>query len=225
MRKIRILLADDHAVLRAGVRALISGEPDLEVVGEVGTTHAAVEFAEAAQPDVVSLDLTMPGGSSVKAVEQIRDRCPKTKVLVLTMHDDAAYFRAVLAAGASGYVIKTASDSELLMAIRAVAEGRTFFNVPLTGDDVHSVLGDQPIGPKGSNQLSEREREVLALLAHGHTNQEAADRLLLSVKTIETYRSRIAEKLGLRSRADLVRYALEMGLMALPEEQGGSVNL
>jgi DNA-binding NarL/FixJ family response regulator len=217
MATIRILLADDHAVLRAGLRLLLNARPDLEVVGEAADTREALEQARALQPDVITLDLTMPGGSSVKLVEQLRKECPQTRALVLTMHDDPAYLRAALAAGAAGYVVKTVADVELIDAIRTICRGRLVVNVgagkrpgpPAGTPEVRGL----PSRPAGFAALSAREAEVFTLLAQGHTNQEMAAALFLSVKTVETYRARIAEKLGLKTRAEIVRYALEAGLL------------
>jgi DNA-binding NarL/FixJ family response regulator len=217
MATLNVLLADDHAVLRAGLRMLINAQPDMEVVGEAADSTEALAKVRALKPDVLTLDLTMPGGSSIKLIERLREECPRTRVLVLTMHDDPAYLRAVMAAGGSGYVVKTAADAELLNAIRAVCEGRIVVDLKLpksaTPPPVGRDAGPGPARPAGFASLSAREREVLTLLVQGHTNPEMADRLFLSVKTIETYRARIADKLGLRTRADLVRYALEIGLL------------
>jgi DNA-binding NarL/FixJ family response regulator len=208
MTRIRVLLADDHALVRSGLRLLINAQPDLEVVGEAPDCPEALRQVRLLDPDVLTLDLTMPGGGSIKLIEQLRRECPRTVVLVLTMHDDPAYLRAALAAGSAGYVVKTAADTELLRAIRGVSEGRVVVDVNLPRTTPPAA------GPEaGVAALSGREREVLTLLVQGHTNQEIARRLFLSVKTIETYRARIAEKLGLRTRADLVRYALEVGLL------------
>jgi len=215
---IRVLLADDHAVLRAGLRLLINAQPDMAVVGEAASTHEALDKSRALDPDVLTLDLTMPGGNSIKLIERLRQECPRIRVLVLTMHDDPAYLRAVLAAGGAGYVVKTAADVDLLTAVRAVAGGRMFVDVSLTEGTEHvDPRGEIAAGPRGLTSLSGREREVLALLAKGHTNQEIARKLFLSVKTVETYRARITGKLGLRTRADVVRYALEVGLLAPPD--------
>jgi two-component system response regulator NreC len=213
--RIRVLVADDHAVLRAGLRVLIGAQTDMEVVGEAADGDEAVQKAVDTRPDVALLDITMPGSGGIKAIERIRRECPTTRVLVLTMHDVPAYLRSALAAGASGYVVKRAADSELLSAIRGVHRGRTVLDSTLAvmvvqGAIGKKVTGGQPIGP--ASLLSPREREVLDLIAQGYTNQQIADRLGLSVKTVETYRSRLVEKLGLRSRADLVRYALDSGL-------------
>lgn len=218
MAKIRVLIVDDHAIVRAGLRMLINPQPDMEVVGEAADGHEALCQARAANPDVLTLDLTMPGGGGLKTLERLRQACPHTRVLVLSMHEDPSYLRASLAAGASGYVAKSAVDGELLAAIRSVAQGRTFVTMNLGDNGTHQVLGDQPthteLPPRPSVKLlSPREQEVLKLLAQGYTNKEVGTQLCLSVKTIETHRARIVDKLGLRSRADLTRYALEMGLL------------
>lgn len=212
MARIRVLLADDHAVLRAGLRALIRAQPDLEVVGEAGDGDGAVQKAIETAPDVVVMDLTMPGGGGMKAIERIRHQCPAARVLVLTMHDAPAYLRSALAAGASGYVVKSAADSELLAAIRTVHRGRVALDPSLAAAVVYGSLPRRTVGGSPAGPLSLREREVLDLIAQGYTNQQMADQLGLSVKTVETYRSRLVEKLGLRSRAELVRYALDSGL-------------
>ena len=219
MAKIRVLIADDHAILRAGLRLLINAQPDMEVVGEAADGHEALRQARQANPDVLTLDLTMPGGGGLKTLEGLRQACPETRVLVLTMHEDPSYLRAALAAGALGYVVKSAVDAELLAAIRSIAHGRTFVTITLSDRGTHQVLGD--VAPLAKPQaarapvklLSSREQEVLKLLAQGYTNKEVGTQLSLSVKTIETYRARLADKLGLRSRADLTRYTLEMGLL------------
>src|SRR6266851_6948963 len=218
MAKIRVLIVDDHAIVRAGLRMLINPQPDIEVVGEAADGHEALCQARATNPDVLTLDLTMPGGGGLKILERLRQACPQTRVLVLTMHEDPSYLRASLAAGGSGYVAKSAVDGELLAAIRSVAQGRTFVTMNLSESETHQVLGDQSTRTESPSQapvklLSAREQEVLKLLAQGYTNKEAGTQLCLSVKTIETYRARLADKLGLRSRADLTRYALETGLL------------
>jgi len=217
MSRIRVLIVDDHAVLRAGLRMLIGGQPDMEVVGEAADGEDAVQRAPELRPDVVLMDITMPGIGGIRAIEQIRRVCPESRVLVLTMHDVPAYLRSVLAAGASGYVVKRAADSELISAIRGVHRGRTVLDPALATRVVQGGLRRRSAAaqaPGPASVLSQREREVLELVAQGFTNQQIADRLGLSVKTVETYRSRLVEKLGLRSRADLVRYALDSGLLA-----------
>src|SRR5919108_399855 len=218
MSKIRLLIADDHAILRAGLRMLINAQPDMEVVSEAMDGHEALLKARQLKPDITLMDITMPKASGLQALEQLRQVCPQTRVLVLTMHDDPAYARSVLAAGGSGYVVKRAADSDLLAAIRAVYRGRTFVDPTLAGSLVQDLLEKKAPsrstdGGAPRSLLSPREREVLLLLAQGYTNQQAAKWMLVSVKTVETYRARIAQKLGLHSRAELTRYALESGLL------------
>jgi two-component system response regulator NreC len=218
MSKIRILIVDDHAILRAGVRMLINTQPDMEVVSEATDGNEALWKARQMNPDVALMDLTMPKTGGLQALEQLRQVCPHTRILVLTMHDDPAYALSVLAAGGLGYVVKRAADSDLLAAIRAVHRGRTFVDPALAGSLVQDLLAKQAsAGPAGrgvrGNLLSPRERQVLRLLAQGYTNQQAAKWMRVSVKTVETYRARIAQKLGLHSRAELTRYALESGLL------------
>lgn len=225
MARIRVLIADDHAVLRAGLRMLIGAQPDMEVVGEAADGEEAVRKVAKIRPDVAIVDLTMPGEGGIKAIEQIRRESPKTRVLVLTMHEVPAYLRAAFAAGAAGYVVKSAADFELLSGIRSVHRGRAVLDPGLAGMVTAGALGKRPGGQQAggvAGLLSAREREVLDLVAQGYTNQQIADRFGLSVKTVETYRARLVDKLGLRSRADLVRYALDSGLFgagrASPEE-------
>jgi two-component system response regulator NreC len=198
----RILLADDHAILRAGLAMLIDAQPDLVVVAEAADGIEALEKTRALRPDIVILDLTMPAMSGLEVLREIRRDCPATQILVLTMHDDPAYGRSVLAAGAMGYVTKKAADRELLLAIRTVREGRPFVDL----SQAEAML------PKRA-PLSQREQQVLVHLARGFTHQEIADRLGLSIKTVETYLARLTTKLGLHRRAELVRYALETGIL------------
>ncbi len=200
--KTRILLADDHPMLRAGLAMLIEAEADLAVVAEAADGIEAVEKARALKPDIVILDLTMPRLSGLEALREIRRDCPETKILVLTMHDDPAYGRTVLGAGAMGYVTKKAADRELLLAIRTVRAGRPFVDL---------TQAEEMLPPR--TPLSQREQQVLTELAHGFTHQEIADRLAVSIKTVETYLARLSAKLGLHRRADLVAYALEIGLL------------
>jgi DNA-binding NarL/FixJ family response regulator len=211
-----VLVVDDHAVVREGLRAFLELQDGIEVVGEAADGEEAVRQIPGTRPDVVLMDITMPGIGGIKAIEKIRRARPETRILVLTMHDVPAYLRSVLAAGASGYVVKRAADTELLSAIRGVHRGRTVLDPALATRVVQGGLrrrspAGQAAGP--ASVLSQREREVLELVAQGFTNQQIADRLGLSVKTVETYRSRLVEKLGLRSRAELVRYALDSGLL------------
>ena len=211
-RRIRILLADDHTVLRSGLRALLSAQADLEVAGEAADGGEALRLAQTLKPDVVVMDIGMPGVSGIDATARIRRELPATKVLILSMHDDQGYLRQALRAGASGYVLKKAADTELLAAIRAAARGEVFLDPSLAKGFVEDVVlpkAQEPDIP----MLSDREREVLHLLARGHTNQQVADRLCIGVKSVETYKARLMEKLGLKGRAELVRYALTHGLL------------
>jgi len=218
MDRIRVLLADDHAVLRAGLRALLSSQPDIEVVGEAATGAEAVTRARELGPDIVLMDITMSGPDGLEAIRQVRQSLPQTRVLALTMHDNLNYLREVLEAGGSGYVLKKAADTELLSAIHAVHQGGTYLHsaharalLNLESDD-KAAESELP----GHEALSEREMQVLGLIAGGYSNRGIAEQLNLSVKTVETYRARIMEKLGLRGRVALVRYALRHHL--LPEQ-------
>lgn len=205
MSRTQIILADDHAMFREALRTLISHQSDLVVVGEAGTGPEVVDRVKELKPRLLCLDLSMPGWGLGVTIELSLAASPNTRVLVLTMHDDPEYVRAAVTAGASGYVVKTASTAELLSAIRAVAGGdRTF--PPMTDQPLTTAQGD-------AASLTRREKEVIELLAHGFTNQAVADRLFLSVKTVETYRARIRTKTGLQTRADFVRYGLENGLL------------
>ncbi len=192
---------------------LINSQPDMEVVGEAADVPDTVRKAVAIRPDVGLVDITMPGGSTIEAIERIRRESPRTRVLVLTMHDDPSYARAVLAAGGSGHVIKEVKSSGLLSALRAVHRGRTVVDLGRGAGSTLGVLSEKGAARRRTGFLSRREREVLELVARGYTNQQVADRLSLSVKTVETHRARLVEKLGLRTRADLVRFALETGLL------------
>ncbi|MCS7252197.1 MAG: response regulator transcription factor [Thermoflexus sp.] len=215
-RKIRILIADDHPVLRRGLKALIEEEQDMEVIGEAGNGLEAVQLAERLQPDVVIMDISMPELDGLEATRRIRERSPFTYVLILTVHAHERYLFPVLKAGASGYVRKTAADEELIEAIRVVARGDVFLYPSATRMLLDDYLAQVRAGyEKDSYEtLSDREREILRLLAEGYTNTEIAQKLNLSVKTVETYRTRIMEKLHLRTRAELVRYALRKGLIS-----------
>ena len=214
MGRIRVLLADDHAVLRAGLRLLIETQPDMEVIGEAGDYEAALRATRDVQPDVLTLDISMPHGECAQVIETIVREVPATRVLVLTMHDDEAYFRVVMAAGAFGYVVKKAADVELLDAIRSVASGKIYTHItPSVALPIDSAEITTALPAKSQFEtLSNREREVLILVAMGHTNQAVAERLSLSVKTIESYRSRLMLKLGLQSRVELTQFAIEIGL-------------
>ena len=215
MAKIRVLLADDHAVLRAGLRMLINAQVDMRVVGEAGEGREAVETTFTLSPDVVVMDLSMPGGGGMDALKRIRRERPETRVLVLTMHDDPAYARASVAAGASGLVLKDVDGEELLNAIRTAYEGRTYVGAARREPGAEDPEADTGWMPRAESLrlLSRREMTVLEMVAQGHTNQDIATRLVLSVKTVETYRARVMDKLALRNRAELVRFAIEQGLL------------
>lgn len=207
-----ILLVDDHAVLRAGLRLLLDGQPDLRVIGEAEDVRTAVAQATTLQPDLILLDLSLTGSSGLAAIPALRAVAPHSRILVLTMHDDEGYVRQALAAGANGYVLKRAADAELIAAIRAVLRGELYIHPALTRQLLEDLLPQTPaLNPWES--LSEREREVLLLVARGYTAAEIAEQLSLSPKTVENYRTRGMEKLGLRSRAALVQYALNHNLL------------
>ncbi len=213
--KIRVMIADDHAILRSGLKLLVNSQTDMEVVAEASDGQQAIEGVREHKPDIALMDLSMPRTGGMDAlIKALQDR-PKTRFVVLTMHDDAAYLRSVLAAGASGYVLKRSVDADLLSAIRAVYKGGTFIDPSLADILVQDVLAKkgQSVPRKPGKLLSERELQVLRLVAGGYTSQEIADRIFLSVKTVETYRSRLADKLGLRTRSDMVRYAIQTGVL------------
>lgn len=208
MKKIRLLLADDHAILRAGLRMLLDAQPDMLVVGEAADGEEAVLRALAIRPDVAIVDLSMPGLSGVETLKRLRRELPTTRLLVLTMHEDPGYARVTLAAGAAGHVVKDRESGTLLAAIRAVHRGRAFVQV---GAEVRAADADADPPPRPP-ELTRREHQVLQLLARGHTNREVAGILTLSVKTVETHRARLSDKLGLQGRADIVRVAMGLGL-------------
>jgi len=208
---IRVLVVDDHAVVRAGLRRILDAEPDIETVGEAPNGERAVFEAMDHKPDVVLMDVVMPGKSGIEATRAVLQAVPATTVLILSMQDDPRYVREAFDAGASGYVMKEAADDEVVDAVRAVAAGQRY---------LHPALGARLLAAESEERrraaddpLSDREREVLRLLALGHTNQEIATMLYVSVRTAETHRAHIMQKLGLTSRAELVRYALGEGML------------
>ncbi|HEX6458632.1 MAG TPA: response regulator transcription factor [Thermoleophilaceae bacterium] len=205
----KIVIADDHAVVRSGLRMLLDAEPDFEVVAEAGDVSAAMHYVRAHRPSVLVLDLNMPGDPSLPAIPVFMENSPDTRVVVLTMQNDPSFAREALRAGALGYVLKEAADSELVEAVRLAAEGRTYLN-PELGARL-AAAPPEPSGPP--DDLTEREVQVLRLIALGHTNQEIADQLYLSVRTVESHRAHIQQKLRLSSRAELVRYALDHELI------------
>src|ERR1700733_81228 len=213
--KIRLVVADDHAILRTGLRMLINAQPDMEVVGEAEDGIEAVQAVQKVNPDVVILDVTMPRSGGLDAIKHIAARNRSTRVLLLTMHEEPAYLRTALAAGASGYVLKKSVDADLLSAIRAVSKGRTYVDSELAEILVRDAFSKDDIAGSAANSvLSDRELQVLKLGAVGLRSREIAEQIYISTKTVETYRARFAEKLGLKSRAQIVRYALNLGLLS-----------
>lgn len=221
MNPIRVMLVDDHALFRAGLRLLIGNQPGMSVVAEAESCPAARDEAQPDLADVLVLDLTMPGGGSLALIQDLLAQNVVARVLVLTMHDDPAYVRAALAAGATGYVVKTVGEVELLDAIRSVHSGRVFLD--LDDQDKTSAVFSQLLGRSGlaeTSPLSDREQQVLELLGQGFTNQAVAEKLELSPKTVATYRARIADKLGLKSTVDFVKFAAEVGHAHRPPAVG-----
>lgn len=217
MEQIQIFLADDHMVVREGLKALINAQSDMIVIGEAGDGQTAWQQARDCQPDVVIMDITMPTMNGVQATAQLKRACPEIKILALSVHDDTSYLRQLLAAGASGYILKHAAADDLIQAIRVVAAGGVYLAPALAGHVVARYVQVPPVASAllGTN-LSEREIEVVQRIAQGYSNREIAAQLNLSIKTVETYRSRAMEKLGLANRAALVRYALEHGWLHTP---------
>jgi len=212
---IRILLADDHAVLRAGLAALLDARTDMSVIGEAADGAELLTLAEQRQPDLILLDLTMPRLGGLETLPLLRQRVPQARVLILTMHHDEGYLRQALKGGASGYLLKKAADVELIAAIQAVMRGDMYVHPSMTRALLEDVVPPMPTTDEQDlwATLSDREQEVLRLVALGYTSKEIADQLALSVKTVDTYRARGMEKLELRSRAALVRFALANGLL------------
>lgn len=210
-REIHVLIVDDHTLVRSGLRLLLEAEPDVLVDDEAGDAEQAVRLARLHKPDIILLDVVMPGRSGLEAAPDILQAAPKAKILVLSMQDDPSYVRQAFSAGATGYLLKEAADDELVQAVREVASGRRY---------VHPALGARLAAAEAeararaeADPLSEREREVLRLLALGHTNQEIAKLLYISVRTAETHRAHVMQKLRLSTRAELVRHALRQGLL------------
>ena len=211
-RLIRVVLADDHVLLRQGLQSLLDAEPDLEVVGQAGSGDEAMACACTLVPDVVVMDVSMPNGDGIRATEKIRSECPAVRILGLSRHLDPGYVRRFLSAGASGYVVKRATAVELVQAVRAVAAGGTYLDAavaPLLADTHRDALR----GAISGTALTARETEVLRLIARGRSNRDIAAALGISIKTVEYHKARCAAKLGLRGRADIVRYAISQGWM------------
>jgi two-component system, NarL family, response regulator NreC len=214
---IRVLIVDDHPVVRSGLRRVLESVADIEVVGEAGDAKQAVFETRAQKPDIILMDVVMPGASGIEAIPDVLHDAPEAKVLILSMQDDPNYVRQAFAAGAAGYVLKEAADTDLVAAVREVAGG---------GRYVHPTLGALIVAADAEEReraeqdpLSDRERDVLHLLALGHTNQEISDKLFISVRTAETHRAHIMQKLRLSTRAELVRYALDQGLLERDDDE------
>jgi len=218
---LRVVLADDHAVVREGLKALVNAQVDMRVVGEAADGEAAWRAARELTPDVLVMDLSMPGVGGAEATERVRRDCPGVKVLALTAHEERLYLTQLLRAGASGYVLKRAAAAELVGAVRTVAAGGTYVDPSLAGTVVAGYLDAQAAAERPTHDaLSDREREVLVRIARGFSNKEIAAALGVSVKTVETYKTRMGEKLGLRTRVEIVRYAVRQGW--LDESPGAS---
>jgi len=212
MNKLRILIAEDHETVREGIKMLINAQPDMEVVSEAGDGVTAVNIAQTVVPDVVLMDVSMPGATGFQATEKLNQLCPQVKVLALTRHTDKAYLQQLVRAGAYGYVLKQSPAAELLRAIRTVAEGRQYLDPAMTGMVLSSYMGEA--ATFNSNRqpwISKREEEVLRLIAWGFSNKEIAARIDISVKTVEAHRANAMRKLDLHSRIDIVRFALMQG--------------
>lgn len=212
MNKLRILLAEDHETIRDGLKLLVGSQPDMEVVGEADNGRVAVQLAQQLLPDVAVMDVSMPELNGLQATKKLKRQCPQVKVLALTRHTDSGYLQQLLQAGASGYVLKQSKSVELLRAIRAVAAGQTYLDPAITEKVVGNIIGGRGArGASAETKLTDREAEVLRLIAVGYINKEVAARLSLSVKTVEAHKARGMEKLGMKSRVDLVRYAMLQG--------------
>src|SRR4051812_17840377 len=210
-KKLRIFLADDHAVVREGLKRLIDAEADMEVCGEAASGPQAIVLAPELDPDVFVLDISMPELSGARAARQLREACPKAAILVLTVHEDTSYVRELLQAGASAYVLKRSASDELINAIRSTAQGTLYIDPRVSGKLVSTLIPTKGRSTHPFTDLSEREADVLRMIAQGYSNREIADSLKISTKTVETYKARSMEKLGLKTRVDLVRAAVQRG--------------
>jgi len=212
---IHILLADDHTILRAGLKMMLNAQPDMEVVGEAHDGHQAIAEAQRLQPDIVLMDITMPDMNGIEATRHIKKVLPEVKVLVLTMHENDEYIFQALRAGASGYILKEAADTELITAIRIIQSGQFYLSPTaqsvMVGDYLQRVRTGEEKDSYSS--LTESEREILKLVAEGYTNNQIAERLVISPKTVDTHRTHVMDKLNLHSRAELVKYAMRRGLL------------
>jgi len=213
--KIRILLADDHTILRAGLRMMLNAQPDMEVIGEAQDGKQAINATIHLQPDIVLMDITMPDMNGIEATRQIKRIAPEVKVLVLTMHENDEYVFQALRAGASGYILKEAADTELITALHVLQSGQFYLSPSAQSVIVGDYLQRVHTGEEKDsyNSLTEREKEILKLVAEGYTNNQIAERLVISPKTVDTHRTHVMDKLNLHSRAELVKYAMRRGLL------------
>lgn len=211
---VSLILADDHPVVRKGLRALLEAEPDFRIAGEAADGLEAVKLVEQEKPDVLIVDLMMPGLGGLEVVRQARDRSPLTRIIVLSMHANEAYVLEALKNGAAGYVLKDESHAALVSAVRAVSSGRRYLSPPLSERVIESFLSKtEPAAGDSYETLTDREREVLHLAAEGRTNSEIADRLFISPRTVETHRAHLMQKLGLKTQTELIRFALRRGIL------------
>jgi len=212
---LKLMLADDHAIVRQGLQAVLKAQPDIQIVGETADGPETVRLAERLRPDVLVLDLMMPGLNGLDVAKQLSRRLPRTRIVVLSMHADVAYALAAVRAGASAYVVKEAGVDELVRAIRAVAEGRRYLSPPLSEQAVETYAGrmeETPVDPY--HTLTFREREVLQLTAEGHSSSEIGERLFISPRTVESHRANLMRKLAVRNQKELIGYAVRRGLLA-----------
>lgn len=210
-KKIRIVIADDHRTLREGLRSLMNSQPDLEVVGEASDGREAIQLAQQLSPDVLLMDISMPGMNGLEATKKVKAQCPNIRVLTLTRHSDDGFLKQLLAAGASGYALKLSSGDDLMRAVRTVSAGGTYIDPAIAEKLVSSQVRSVKAGPAPRVDLSEREEEVLHLIAWGYSNKEIASRLNLSVKTVEAHKANAMQKLNMTGRVDIVRYAVLRG--------------
>ncbi len=219
MKKIRVLIVDDHAVVRAGIRLLLDSQPDMEVVGEAEDGRESLALAQKLKPNVILMDITMLEMGGVEATQAIKETDPEVQVLALTMHEDARYFFQMLRAGASGYVVKGADPNELLSAIRAVAQNKAYLFPSLARKLLDDYLERLEVGEERDSyaKLTDREREVLKLIGEGYTSREIAELLFLSINTVERHRTNIMDKLGMHNKSQLIRFAIRKGLVKLED--------
>jgi len=213
MSKIKIIIADDHAVLRSGLKMMLNSQTDMEVVAEASKDTETVQLCQKYKPDIVLLDITMPDHGGIRIIPEIKRKSPESRILVLTMHDDDSYLKDVLKVGGNGYILKKAADIDLLAAIRSVYRGENYIDPSMTKHLIQDMFGTADEKKEGANLLSQRETEVLKYMAQGYTNKQISDTMFVSIKTVETYKVRIKKKLNINKRSELIRYAVNMGII------------